>query len=148
MVMVASIAEEMGKLDTVNKSAYEKNAAAYIEKLDELDQEIISSLKNAANKKFIVFHPAFGYLADDYGLSMYALEEEGKEATPRHLQEMIDLAKRENIKAIFYQAEIDSRQSAAFAEEVHGKTIRLDPLAEDYIENLKKMAETIAEAAQ
>jgi zinc transport system substrate-binding protein len=76
---------------------------------------------------------------------MYALEEEGKEATAEHLQDMIDLAKAENIKVIFYQEEIDSSQSKAFAEEIGGKTIQLSPLAADYIENLKNMAELMAE---
>jgi zinc transport system substrate-binding protein len=58
---------------------------------------------------------------------MYALEEEGKEATVSHLEEMIDLAKEEQIKVIFYQAEIDSSQSQAFAEELGGETMELSP---------------------
>lgn len=147
-VMVEVISREMGKLDEANKETYEKNAKAYIEKLDELDKEIKTSLDGVQNKKIIVYHPAFGYLADDYSLEMYALEEEGKESTAMHLQEMIDLAKKENIKAIFYQEEIDSSQSKAFAEEIGGKTVQLSPLAADYIENLKKMAETISEVMQ
>lgn len=147
-VMVETIADEMGKLDKDNKDTYEKNAEAYIKQLDQLDQDISSSLENVKNKKFIVYHPAFGYLADDYGLTMYALEEEGKESTAQHLQDMIDLAKDENIKVIFYQEEIDSSQSKAFAEEIGGKTMELQPLAANYIENLENMAKTMAEVMQ
>lgn len=144
-VMVETIAKEMSILDEENKETYENNAKEYINKLDELDKEIASSLVNLDNKKIIVYHPAFGYLTDDYGLEMFALEEEGKEATPQHLQKMIDLAKKENIKVIFYQEEIDSRQSQAYAEEIGGKTAQLAPLSPDYIENLKKMAQAITE---
>ena len=97
------------------------------------------------NRKFIVFHPAFGYLADDYHMTMYALEEEGKESTPQHLKEMIDLAKKENIKAIFYQAEISSQQAQSFAEEIGGNTIQLAPLAPNYIENLRNLVTLMAE---
>ncbi|MPN61082.1 hypothetical protein SDC9_208816 [bioreactor metagenome] len=79
---------------------------------------------------------------------MYALEEEGKEATIEHLQDMIDLAKEENIKVVFYQEEIDSSQSESFAEEIGGKTTQLAPLAADYIGNLKKMAQIMGEAMQ
>ena len=82
-------------------------------------------------------------MADDYQLEMYSLEEEGKESTPEHLRQMIDLAKSEHIKVIFYQAETDSSQSKAFAEELGGKTIRLEPLAKDYICNLEKMISTM-----
>ncbi len=147
-VMIEIIANRMSEIDEVNKDTYSKNAEEYIRKLDELDQQISSSLEGVQSKKFIAYHPAFGYIADDYGLKMYALEEEGKEATAQHLQEMIDLAKEENIKAIFYQEEIDNRQSEAFAEEIGGKTIQLAPLAADYIGNLKKMADMIAEVMQ
>ena len=147
-VMVAAIANEMGTIDAANKEIYDKNAEAYMVQIDELDQEIKDALVGVQSKKFIVYHPAFGYIADDYGLEMFSLEEEGKEATPKHLQDMIDLAKKEKIKVIFYQDEIDSSQSEAFAEEIGGKTIQLSPLASDYIDNLKNMADIIAEAMQ
>ena len=148
IVMVEAIAREMSTLDPDNKETYEQNAADYIAQLDEVDQEIQDALEGVESKKFIVYHPAFGYIADDYGLTMYALEEDGKEATAQHLEEMVDLAKEENIKVIFYQEEIDSSQSEAFAEEIGGKTIQLSPLAADYINNLKNMAQTMAEAMQ
>ncbi|KNZ42066.1 metal ABC transporter solute-binding protein, Zn/Mn family [Acetobacterium bakii] len=144
-VMVETIAQEMIALDPDNQTIYEKNAAAYLAQLKDVDQSIAAALAPVQNKKFIVYHPAFGYLADDYGLEMVALEEEGKEATPQQLQSIIDLAKAENIKAIFYQEEIDSSQSQAFAEELGGKTIQLAPLAANYIENLQNMANTMAE---
>jgi zinc transport system substrate-binding protein len=147
-VMIDTIADEMSKLNPDNADTYKENAKAYITQLDALDEQIKSALEGVQSKKFIVYHPAFGYLADDYDLTMYALEDEGKEATAGHLQEMIDLAKAENIKAIFYQEEIDSSQSKAFAEEIGGKTIQLAPLAADYINNLKNMAETMAEVMQ
>lgn len=147
-VMIDTIAEEVGKIDPDNQETYNENAESYKAKLDEVDQEIKDALEGVENKKFIVYHPAFGYIADDYGLEMFSLEEEGKEATAQHLQDMIDLAKEENIKVIFYQEEIDSSQSEAFAEELGGKTIQLAPLAADYIDNLKKMAQTMAEAMQ
>lgn len=142
-VMVEVIQREMCSLDPANKDTYEKNAKAYIEQLEQLDEELNVTFQGIENKKFVVYHPAFGYLAEDYGLEMFALEEEGKEATAGRLQKMIDLAKAENIKVIFYQEEIDSRQSEAYAEEIGGKTIQLSPLAADYIENLKRMAETM-----
>lgn len=147
-VMIEVIAEQMGEIDPDNKDFYKSNANDYIAELDQLDLEIKEALDGVQNRKFIVYHPAFGYLADDYGLEMFALEEEGKEATPQHLEAMIDLAKQEDIKVIFYQAEIDSSQSAAYAQEVKGKAMQLAPLSPDYINNLRSMANTMAEAMQ
>jgi len=147
-VMVLAIAREMSALDPANQEIYNKNANEYISQLDEADAEIKAALAGVENKKFVVYHPAFGYFAEDYGLEMFALEEEGKEATPQHLQKMIDLAKAENIKVIFYQEEIDSSQSAAYAEEIGGKAMQLSPLSADYINNAKAMAEIMAEVMQ
>ena len=144
--MVEVIAQEMSSLDEKNKNTYQKNAQTYIEELDKLDKDIKTTFEGVKNKKFIVFHPAYGYLADDYGLQMVELEQDGKEATPQHLQEVIDLAKKENLKVIFSQAEIDSKQPEAFAEEIGGKKVQLDPLSENYIPNLKNMTKSIVEA--
>lgn len=147
-IMVETIAQKCGELDPAHKQQYEKNAQDYLKQLDALDAELKETFSKIENKNFLVFHPAFGYLAEDYGLTMYALEEEGKEATPQHMKDMVDLAKQQNIHAIFYQDEVDSKQSEAFAEEIGGKTVELSPLAADYIDNLKKMAATMAEAMQ
>lgn len=139
IVMIDTIVEELSKIDPQNTAFYQKNGDSYKDQINAVDLKIQKSLLPVKNRKIIVFHPAFGYLADDYQLEMYALEEEGKESTPEHLRQMIDLAKKEHIKVIFYQAETDSNQSKAFAEELGGKTVQLEPLAEDYIGNLEKM---------
>ena len=142
-VMVEEIAEKLCEIDSQNADFYKNNAQSYIEKLEKIDGDIRESLKDVKNKKIIVYHPAFGYFCNDYGLEMYALEEEGKEATAKRLAEMVDLAKKENIKVIFYQAENSGRQAKTFAEEIGGKAVMLEPLSEDYTANLEKTAQII-----
>jgi len=148
ILMVEKIADEVSELDPANEATYKKNAENFNAQIKNIDESIKETLKNVKNRKFVVYHPAFGYFADDYNLEMFALEEEGKEATAKDLQDKSDLAKKEDIKVIFYQAEIDSRQSEQCAEEVGGKTVQLSPLAADYITNLKKMADTMAAVMQ
>ncbi len=144
-VMIELIALEMEQLDPKNTAEYRQNAQKYIVKLDELDKELQKTFENIRNNKFIAFHPAFGYFADDYGLKMYALEEQGKKATLQHLREMVDFARTENIKVVFYQTEISSKQAQTFADEIRGKTVELDPLSPNYIQNLKDMARIMSE---
>ncbi len=148
MVMIRAITREISRIDPDNSHLYEENAQNYIAELEQIDKQIQTILDLVENRKFIVFHPAFGYLADDYGLKMYALEKDGKEATAQRLKEMIDLAKEEDIKIIFFQSEISSRQAQSFAEEIGGETIQLAPLAPNYIDNLRNMAELMAEVMQ
>lgn len=143
-VMIDVITDELSALDPTNEELYIENAERYKKQLDGVDEKIRESLSGLSSKMFIAYHPAFGYFADDYGLHMIALEEEGKEAAPQTFKEIVDLAKENDIKVIFYQAEVDSRQSEAFAEEIGGRTEQIAPLAPDYIENLEKMADTFA----
>lgn len=143
-VMIDVISKELSALDPENRTIYEMNAQEYKERLDKLDENIKTSLSGIQNRTFIVYHPAFGYFADDYGLEMLSLEEEGKEATAKEIQDKIDRAKSEGIKVIFYQAEMDSRQARTFAGEIGGKAEQVAPLAADYIENLEKIAQTFA----
>lgn len=144
IVMVQKITEEVAALDPEHKAEYEKNAQNYIEKLQTADKEIRQIFAGKAQKMFMSFHPAFGYFADEYGLTMYALEKYGKEASAKYLQECIDIAKKNKVKANFYQKEIASRQVEAFAREIGGKAVMLNPLAKNYIENLLNTAHTIA----
>lgn len=145
-VMIGAIARELSSLDPANQPFYQENARAYQGELERLDRELQEITGQLESRTFIVYHPAFGYFAEDYGMEMIALERDGKDATPRELEEVIDRARRENIKVIFYQKEIDSRQSQAIAEEIGGRTIQLAPLAPGYLENLENMARTFLEA--
>lgn len=142
--IVRITAEELTNLDPAHRDIYAGNAAAYSAQLDQLDQEIRNSLANMDDRTFIIYHPAFGYFAADYGLEMIALESEGKEATAVDLQKVIDLARQKQIKVVFYQAEIDSKQSRTLAEEIGGQAEMIAPLDPDYIDNLRKTAQTFA----
>jgi len=137
-VMIDIIAIELSEKDKEHADFYQENAKKYKSKLNKVDNEIKDIMQNLNNKSFIIYHPSFGYFADEYGLEMIAIEKDGKEATAKRLQEIIDRARKENIKVVFYQKEIDSRQSEAIAEEIGGKTVQIEPLAEDYLNNLKK----------
>lgn len=147
-IMVQEIADVLSEKYPNDKEQFQKNANIYIEKIVDVDQKIKTILSELDIKKFIVYHPAFGYFADEYGLEMIALEENGKQATPQRRQEIVDIAKKEGIRVIFYQAEIDSSQSKATAEEIKGKTVQIVPLAPNYVENLSLMAQTFKDALE
>lgn len=147
-VMVQKIADALSEQYPEQKEMFQENATTYLEDIQAVDQDIQTTLEQMETKKFIVYHPAFGYFADDYGLDMIAIEKDGKDATPQRLQAIIELAKEEDIRVIFYQSEIDSAQSEATAEEIGGKTVQVAPLAPDYVDNLKRMANTFRDAME
>lgn len=146
MTMVEEMVDQLSRLDPANEKTYQANGEAYLQELTLLDQHLQENLDALENKAFMVYHPAFAYFADDYGLDMYAIEEHGKEATPQHLAQMVDLAKDAGLKVIFYQEEMDSSQSRAFANEIDASTVQLNPLSGDYINSMKSMGDAIVEA--
>ncbi len=73
---------------------------------------------------------------------MIALEQEGKESTAAHLQQVIDYALEHGIGVIFYQAEFDSNQARTIAEEIDGEVMELETLSPEYISNMKKINQT------
>ncbi len=138
--MVKIIADELSGLSPQNADYFRENAADYCAQLEQLDQDIQAALSNPPRRNFIVYHPSMGYFADDYELEMIALEKEGKAATAKDFQELIDFARAENIKVVFYQAEMDGKQAQSLAAEIGGRAELIAPLAPDYIDNLRKTA--------
>jgi zinc transport system substrate-binding protein len=126
------------------EAEFEANTKEYLSRLkaaDKANRELLSPYQGEA---ILVYHPSFGYFTEHYGLEMMAIEEDGKEPGPRHLQEIIENAAQKGINNVFYQAEIDSRKTRSVAEELGGEIVQLNPLAEDYIQNLKVMAQRMA----
>ncbi|HHY15732.1 MAG TPA: zinc ABC transporter solute-binding protein [Firmicutes bacterium] len=139
----ATIYEELAASDPENSAYYAENLDAFWRELDELDAELAAVLGTLGTEKLMVFHPAWGYLLERYRITQLPIEFEGKEPGPRLLAEVIDTAQKEGIKVIFAEEQYDGQTALAVARAVGGKVVKLDPLAEDYIANLRSIAEAI-----
>jgi len=144
--MVQNICTGLSQVDPQNSQYYEMNRDSYIQKLDELDAEINASLGDTGSRTFIVYHPAWGYFAHDYGLIQLGIEQEGKEPQAAYMARLINQARSQNIKVIFVSPEFDSRSAEAIAREIGGKVVIIDPLAGDYLDNMRKVASAFKEA--
>ncbi|MBW2989263.1 zinc ABC transporter substrate-binding protein [Candidatus Woesearchaeota archaeon] len=138
------IVEALIEIDPENSDEYRRNALVFKQELDNLHDELQQSLSELKYDKILVFHPAWGYFADEYGLEQIAIEHDGKEPTAEQLKEQIGRAREEGIKAIFVQSQFNKQIAQSVADEVGAAVILIDPLAEDYIVNLRGIGETIA----
>jgi zinc transport system substrate-binding protein len=118
---------------------------ALIDDLDVVNHKIADQLKPYKGREFYVFHPAFGYFAKRYHLIQTAVEFEGKEPSAYRLTELIDRAKKGNIKTIFVQEQFSQKSARSIADAINGTVVPIDPLAPDYINNLLKIAKKLAE---
>jgi len=137
--MAKRILDEVSKLNPEQSVKYKTNYLEFVKEIDQLNIEIANKLKPFEGRKIIVFHPTLSYFARDYGLLQYSLESGGKEPTPQRMKELIDLSKKENIKVMYIQGELDRDHARVFAEEVGGKIIQVRPLDPAWAENLMEM---------
>jgi zinc transport system substrate-binding protein len=143
-----NIYEAIVSEDPLHQSFYQVNLESLRRDLDELDAEIVEIVRKAETRKFMVFHPAWGYFARDYGLEQIPIETEGKGPTAKGLASVINEAKEEGIKIIFVQKQFSEKSAETVADAIGGKVIQIDPLARDYLDNMRKIAQTFAEVLQ
>lgn len=144
-LMIDEIVRVLTEVSPEHADAYAENAASFKGELETIDEGIRTRLEDVDNKTFIMYHPSLGYFADDYGLEMLAIEAGGKEATVNQLKTVIDFALERDIRVIFYQDEITSKQAETLAESIGGETVAVSPLSGDYLANLEKIASTLEE---
>lgn len=145
--IAAEVRDALTDMDPVNKGAYEANFASFAARMDALDGEIRAQLDPVTNRRFMVYHPAWGYFADTYDLVQVPIEKGGKEPGPRSLTEIVDRARREGVKVIFVQPQSARKLADQVASAIGGRVVVVDPLSADYEGALLQAAREIAAAA-
>ncbi len=144
-VLSENIYQGLVQLDPTQKEEYKQNLDQFKAEIEQLDQTIKQNLAGIKNRKFIVFHPAWGYFASEYNLEQVPIEVGGQEPSAAELAELIQEAKEEDIKVIFAQPEFSTKDAQTIAREIGGKVLLITPLAPDWSDNLLKVSQTFAE---
>lgn len=129
--------------DPGHADEYRRNLAAFHADLDRVHAKLTELLAPLKGREVFVFHPAFGYFTDAYGLKQVPVEIQGKEPTARQLGELIARARAAGVKVIFVQPQFSTKAAAAVADAIGGAVVPLDDLPRDYLRNLEEMAEKI-----
>jgi len=140
-----NITDLLIQLDPAHEQDYRVNLANFLTDIDQLDQELQTEFKDLTNRKFMVYHPAWGYFARDYGLEQIAIEIGGTEPSAKEMSQIINLATTDQIKIIFVQPEFSTRSAEAIATEIGGKVIPISSLEYDWLENLRSIGRILAE---
>lgn len=156
---VETIRDQLSKKYPEEQAVFEKNAAEYIEELKTLDQEFQTAFEGAQNKTFVTQHAAFGYLANQYGLTQEAISgvSPDQEPSPSRLSELKNYVDEHQVKVIYFEENASSKVAETLSKET-GVTLKvLNPLesltekqikdGEDYLsvmrENLAALKESI-----
>ncbi len=144
-IIAQNIYDALKKEDPINTNYYKRNLDIFLASIDETDRQIthiLSSLEDG--RRFMVFHPSWGYFAKAYNLEQIAVEVEGKEPKPKELIHLLKEAKEEKVKAIFTQPEFSDTVAKIIAKELQIPVVKVSPLAANWSENLINIATAIA----
>ncbi len=145
-IQAANICDALSRLAPQYADAFEENLKGFVADLDLVDEQISKILSPLKGSRFYVYHPAFGYFGESYGLFQIAVEMEGKEPSPKQLSRLIDRAKKDGVRVIFLQPQYAKGNAEVIAKAIGGAVIPINPLPRDYLKSLKEMAEALKKA--
>ena len=114
-----NIYEAMVEIDSQNSDFYKTNYEEFVKELDSLDENIKTILSPYKDKAFMVFHPSWGYFAKRYDLEQISIEIEGKEPKPNELVELIEEAKKHDIKIVFVAPQFSQKSAKTISKNIN-----------------------------
>lgn len=156
LIYIENIRKALVKYDPKNAEAYNKNAAAYAEKIKALDEPLRKRLSAIPESQrwLVTSEGAFSYLTRDYKMREAYLwpinaDEQG---TPKQVRKVIDLVRKNKIPVVFSESTISDRAAKQVARESgarYGGVLYVDSLSAangpvpTFIDLLKVTVETI-----
>jgi zinc transport system substrate-binding protein len=141
--MAVIIRDALVEIDPAGKQVFDQNLGLFHRRLDSLDAYIRTTLAPLKGTELFVFHPAFGYFADEYGLTQKPVETGGKEPSARDLAELVEEAREHEPKVIFVQPQFAQKSARALAEQIGCAVVPINPLPEDYFAEMRDMCAKI-----
>jgi zinc transport system substrate-binding protein len=138
--------DALARLRPQQSERYDENLRSVLRDLRATDASVRERLAPFEGATVLVFHPAFGYFTDRYGLEQLAIQSGGLEPSPRELARTIERAERLGIRTVFAQPQSPSASVTAVAEAIDGSVEVLNPLAADYLDNLERIGEAVSGA--
>jgi zinc transport system substrate-binding protein len=140
-IQARTILTALQTLDPFHQADYQANYRQFAAGIDRLDLQLKQILAGRQGLRFIVFHPAWGYFAHAYSLEQVPIEIEGKDPKPAQLEELIQEARKADIKVVFVQPQFSTKSAGLVAKAIGGQVVPADPLAEDWAANLSAVAD-------
>ena len=148
LLMAKHINETFFYLDYDNAEYYDNRYLKIINEINSVFEELQIDLAPLSGKSVFVYHPSFGYFLDNFNIIQEAVEMEGKEPTPRQLNDLMEKIKEQRPAAIFVQTQFPVNAARTLAQSAEAQVIELDPLAQDWLENIKHMGQALKNIIQ
>lgn len=127
-IQLATIESALEQADPEHADAYHENAKAYDEKLAALQDEQDEIRQAAKGQNVIIFHEAYDYVAEDYGLNVsYVLDlDEERQVSAGEVADVLNQIQKDNVSYIFAEELYGSDMGKTVESESNVKVIYLD----------------------
>jgi zinc transport system substrate-binding protein len=142
--IAANIAEALIAVDPDRSGHYRAGLARFQKDLAALDADIEGKLAGRSSDLFLVYHPSWGYFAEDYGLKQLAVETGGGPPKPAQMAETIKIARQADLKVVFVSPRFSPKSAEVIAKALDGRVVAIDPLAENWAAELRRLADALA----
>lgn len=154
LVQIENIKDGLAKYNSANTKRYEENAAIYQEKIEQVDKELISELKEFDNKDIVIFHDSFAYLAKKLGLNVIHTVNMDSDTSlsAGEIAEVIDEVKENKVEVLFSEMQYSDDIPTNIANETDAKVYVIDSLVtnsgdmDSYIIGMENNIEILKEA--
>lgn len=152
-VIATRIAADLSAADPVNAARYQSNLKAFNERLDALDTRLKARLAGIAGKPYFVFHEAFDYFEDAYGLKHTGVFSVAAEVQPgaQHVAAMRVRLQQVGKTCVFSEPPLRPRLAETLVAGLPVKLAELDALggytpatAQGYEQVLEKLGNDLA----
>ena len=147
-LMSISATAELCAVYPDKKNIFKANFLKLEKKIFKLRSKLIVKLLPYAGTTLYVYHPSFGYFADEFGLNQRAIEFEGKTPTIKHLDKTLALAESDKAKAVITQPQSNPSYARIIARKIDAKVYSVDPLAANPLNTIKKLADIVVKSAE
>ncbi|POA25463.1 MULTISPECIES: zinc ABC transporter substrate-binding protein [unclassified Pseudomonas] len=152
-VIAAKMATDLSAADPANAERYQSNAKAFDERLDALDARLKNRLAGIEGKPYFVFHEAFDYFEDAYGLKHTGVFSVAAEVQPgaQHVAAMRKRLQEVGKTCVFSEPPLRPRLAETLVAGLPVKLAELDALggytpatAQGYEQVLEKLGKDLA----
>jgi zinc transport system substrate-binding protein len=141
-VMVGNVRDAVMRIYP-DSTKYDEASIRLMARIDSLDNYCAERIAVADVDAMMIYHPAYTYYAQDYGIEQIAIEHDGKEPSLRQTTALIDKAKEHGVRVILRQPQYSEDKVRAIAKDCGAEIITTDPLSEDIFGEIERVTEII-----
>ena len=152
--IVQQVSDTLAQLDSTHADRYRDNAARLIARLQQLDDRLREQLEPVRERPYVVFHDAYHYFEQHYGLNAVGSVSINPERAPgaRRIHELRQKILRLNARCVFTEPQFQPRLIGTLVEGTHAKVGQLDPLGSDltpgtaaYFQLMQRLADNLVD---